>query len=236
MRWVWSFEGGAYVLRLDPPPPGTAEIGFVGRGLRPGAPGPVAGRDSVRLGQVHGTRIEKRAEPGAIPECDGARSGVAGLLLTVRTADCLPVLLSDPAEGIALVHAGWRGLAAGMLEAAVATFARPDRVHVVIGPAIRVCCYEVGPEVADRFPSGTLRGVRGDRSHLDLYGAARLRLGGLGVVPERIVESPSCTRCHQHLLYSSRGSGGAPERLIAFASAAGRDFEVMQGARSGARP
>jgi len=215
MGWRWKETTDGPVLYLESPGPGVRELGFVGR-TRPGQP-VFGNRASVRLGQVHGNRVVDVTEPGSIASCDGARTRASDLLITVRTADCVPVLLAD-AGGIALLHAGWRGLAAGILEAGLTGFSRPESVHAVLGPAIRACCYEVGPEVAAQFPSDTLRPGSGQRPHLDLFRAATLRLQAGGVRANAIVEAPFCTRCHQHLLASARGSGGGPERIIAFAS------------------
>lgn len=215
MHWRWQAIDDQVTLRPDPALPGVGEIGFVGR-WRPGLPF-LDGQPSVRLDQVHGDHVAEVASPGVIQACDGARTRVPGLVLTVRTADCIPVLLAST-EGIALLHAGWRGLAAGILENGVRGFQDPSTVHAVLGPAIGPCCYEVGPEVAARFPSGALSPGRGKRPHLDLVAAARLRLGTSGVKATAIHAAPFCTRCHQHRLASSRGSGGGPDRIIAFAT------------------
>jgi copper oxidase (laccase) domain-containing protein len=141
-----------------------------------------------------------------------------GLVLTVRTADCIPVLLASPPRASRL-HAGWRGLIAGILEAGVATFAEPGRLHVLFGPAIGPCCYEVGPEVACQFPAAALPVAPGAGARLDLARSATLRLTALGIAADRVHAAPFCTRCHQHILHSSRGSGAAPGRILAFASA-----------------
>jgi len=203
------------VLRFDPVP-GLAEGGFRGRGLRgdPPLPDPAV---AVRLGQVHGVRVAAAEGAGSIPETDGVVTRVPGLLLTVRTADCLPVILAAPKDGVGLVHAGWRGLAAGVLEAAVARFARPGALRAVLGPAIGPCCFEVGPEVAARFPEAVR--PRRPRPHVDLWAVAAARLRAAGLPPEAIHVSGICTRCHQHLLHSHRGSGGGPGRIVAFAAA-----------------
>jgi purine-nucleoside/S-methyl-5'-thioadenosine phosphorylase / adenosine deaminase len=215
MRWRWIETDDGPVLRPDPVPPGVGELGFAGR-YQPGK-SILSGRASVRLGQVHGQRVVEVSEPGSVSSCDGASTVIPDLLLTVRTADCVPVLLADPSR-ISLLHAGWRGLAAGILEAGLSGFGDPRGVCVVLGPAIRACCYEVGLAVAALFPEVALRPGRRDRPHLDLFRAATVRLVEAGVPPPAIVEAPFCTRCHQHLLASARGSGGGPERIIAFAS------------------
>ena len=96
--------------------------------------------------------------PGlARPEGDALLTDQAGILLSVRTADCLPVLLADPAHrAVAAVHAGWRGALARIVEKAVGEMRRvfgsePARLLAVLGPCIRVCCYEVGEDVEEAF-------------------------------------------------------------------------------------
>jgi len=96
--------------------------------------------------------------PGlAQPEGDGLLTDQAGILLSVRTADCLPVLLADPKHrAVAAVHAGWRGALARIVEKAVGEMRRvygsePQSLLAVLGPSIRACCYEVGEEVEDAF-------------------------------------------------------------------------------------
>ena len=215
MRWQWIETADGPLLQLDAELPGVADLGFIGR-TRPGA-NVLENRAVVRLGQVHGNRVVEVTEPGSIPSTDGARTRSPDVLLTVRTADCVPAILAH-AGGIALVHAGWRGLAAGILEEGLSGFPDAESVRVVLGPAIRVCCYEVGPEVAAQFPADALRPGPRERPHLDLFHAATLRLVERGVPRASIVAAPFCTRCHQHLLASARGSQGGPERIIAFAS------------------
>jgi hypothetical protein len=103
---------------------------------------------------------------------------------------------------------------AGALEAALAWLARerPGAVlRAALGPALRVCCFEVGPEVAARFPSACLRpGPR--RAHLDLAGAARGRLRDAGIPDTAIAEAGACTFCSPELFYSHRRDGGVTGR------------------------
>ena len=205
------------MLRHRPLPPGIADFGVVGRALRPGAPGPLADRPRVRLEQVHGTVVRDAEAAGIVPACDGVLTRTPGLLIAVRVADCLPVLLASPDGAAAMVHAGWRGLVGGVLENAVARFHRPDTLHAILGPAIGPCCFEVGPEVATRFDDAAVLLRPGRRPHVDLRAEARARLARAGVA-ERSISAPGpCTRCHQHLLHSHRGSAGAPGRNTAFA-------------------
>lgn len=215
MKWSWHLEDGVYVLRF-PRFPGLAEGGFRGRALR-AAPPPPDPPGAVRLGQVHGATVAVAGEAGSFADTDAVVSRAPGLLLTVRTADCVPILLAAPDQGVGLVHAGWRGLVAGVVEAAVARFPRPESLQAALGPAIGPCCFEVGPEVAARFPGASRPGR--PRPFVDLWKAAAARLVAAGVPGAAVHGSGICTRCHQHLLYSHRGSGGRPGRILAFAAA-----------------
>jgi hypothetical protein len=220
MEWRWGIENHVIVVRLAPLPPGLGALGVRARSLRADAPpSPVSG--AVAMKQVHGTRVEWVPGTSAAPTCDGLRTADPGATLTVRTADCLPLVLASPREGIAVVHAGWRGLAGGIVEAALATFENPGSLHAVLGPAIGPCCFEVGPEVAERFPASAVRPGPGPRPHVDLPGDTVRRLETAGLDPGRIVRGPGCTRCHQHLLASHRGSGGDGTRIVTGARFAG---------------
>ena len=205
------------MLRYEPVPPGVGEFAVVGRASRERPQGPLTRRERVRLEQVHGAGVVPVTAPGYYAGVDGAVTRTEGLVLSLRVADCLPVLLASPTEGVALVHAGWRGLLAGILETALAAFSRPEELSVLLGPGIGPGCFQVGPEVAARFPAETVHGRPGGRPHVDLAAAARLRLVAGGVPRERIAEPGPCTRCHQHLLHSHRGSAGEPGRNLAYA-------------------
>ena len=140
--------------------------------------------------QRHGTHVEMlgSARLPEAPVADGATTRVAGRVCGVLTADCLPLLLCD-LEGrqVAAVHAGWRGLAAGIVERAVATFPDPARVLAWMGPAIGPQSFEVGPEVREVFlaadpGAGTAFAPHVPGKYLaDLYALARRRLARAGV-------------------------------------------------------
>jgi YfiH family protein len=217
MDWSWTVEEGTYVLRPHPLPPGLSEAGFLGRRLEADAPNPLTDRETVRMPQVHGAEVRWANRPGELAPCDGARTHQPNLVLIVRTAECAPVVLASGVEGIALVHAGWRGVVRGVLEASVASFRHPASLHAMIGPMIGSCCFEVGPEVAERFDSSAVIEFSGSKPHVDLSRAVRSRLGAAGIPDSRIHQYNLCTRCHQHLLHSSRGSNGDPGRMVAFA-------------------
>lgn len=149
-----------------------------------------APRDGLRFArQVHGNGVAE-CDP-AIADVGDADALVArdrGLVAGVLTADCVPVLLWGP-EGVAAVHAGWRGVVAGAVDAAMG---RLGAVHAAwVGPSIHACCYEVGPEVTSAFESQGLPIT--DPWHVDPARAVIAQLRRAGV--ERVAASGLCTSC-----------------------------------------
>jgi polyphenol oxidase len=145
------------------------------------------------------------AEPGGpIPEVDGHVVTEPGLAPLVFSADCLPVALSGPG-GAAMLHCGWRGLAAGIVAAGAAAVGATD---AAIGPGIGSCCYEVGPEVLGAF-AHLGDGIAVGRM-LDLPEVARRLLLAAGV--ERIESAGLCTGCEQELFFSHRRDAGRTGR------------------------
>jgi polyphenol oxidase len=151
--------------------------------------------------QVHGGRVREARAPTAprrFPATDGLAASVPGLALCVRTADCVPAFVVDPAaRAAAVVHAGRRGVRAGILTRAIALLrrrgARPSRMLVALGPHIQPCCYEVGPEVARRFRGGPGVVRRRGKLFLDLTAALRDEARRAGVSAGRFSASPHCT-------------------------------------------
>lgn len=142
------------------------------------------------LNQVHGNRVVRAGNFGAPPDADASISGAeAELVCVVRTADCLPVLMCsrDGAE-FAAAHAGWRGLAAGVIENTLGQFVQEARdILVWLGPAIAQAAFEVGDDVLEAFQTSResvddcfVANGRG-RWQADLYGLARRRLFAAGV-------------------------------------------------------
>ena len=176
--------------------------------------------------QVHGTRVVSVVSADARPEADALASATPGLLVGVVTADCMPVLLADRRRRVvAAVHAGWRGVVAGVLESAVehlrAAFGtRPGELEAVIGPAIAGCCYEVGADVVDAFraragnPAAPAWTPRGSRLHLDLRIAARCLLEAAGV--RSVATLGPCTACGEGY-HSYRRDGARTGRQLSFA-------------------
>jgi polyphenol oxidase len=153
--------------------------------------------------QVHGTRVVVDGEGGE--EADGQVTTQPGVAAIVVAADCLPVALASPAAA-GVVHAGWRGLAAGVLEAGVAALG-PGPVAAAIGPGIGPCCYAVGEDVRAVFASS-------ERT-LDLKAVARARLQDAGV--QEIHDCGLCTACDPHRFFSHRRDRGVTGRQAGLA-------------------
>jgi YfiH family protein len=151
----------------------------------------VAEDDLIVVDQVHGREVVEvaSARDAASAQADALVTSSRDLALAILVADCVPVLLVDPARGrLAVAHAGWRGLVSGVLGSVLSHFERPADLHALIGPAIGAQRYQVGPEVAAHFTSvpGAVRHDRGDRSLLDLTRVVEYQLRGAGVDSERV--------------------------------------------------
>lgn len=171
--------------------------------------------DPAWLQQVHGTAVIAAATAHS-PVADASWTTRRGVVCAILTADCLPVLFCNRAgTHVAAAHAGWRGLAAGVLESTVAWLAaggaRPDALLAWLGPAIGPASYEVGSDVRDAFlradpaADSAFRPVRPGHWLLDLYAAARLRLRRAGVTA--IHGGELCTLADPQRFYSHRRDG-----------------------------
>jgi YfiH family protein len=191
--------------------------------------------------QVHGVRLF-RADGVAIPETtatgpavvrlagyDGFLTATPGVLLTVGVADCVPAFLQAPGVGaLALLHAGWRGVAAGILEQGVAALeaaygAAPGDLLAWWGPAIGPCCYPVGEEVVEAIRSssagpGTEEWIerREGGWRVDLRAALSRQAAAVGIRAKGVRASSRCTSCDP-LLHSYRAAGGGGGRMLAIA-------------------
>lgn len=177
--------------------------------------------DLAFMHQVHGDTIRVVSEPGAYEDTDAMITTQPGVGLTVRTADCVPVLLHAPGVGaIAAVHAGWRGTAEHITRKTAARLleefgAEPGEVFAFIGAAAGVCCYEVGDEVAGLFPERWLQREEGKNPRLDLPGINRQQLLDLGIPGENIETAGQCSIHESHLLHSYRRDGDRSGRMLA---------------------
>lgn len=177
--------------------------------------------------QVHGATVLQAPRGSAWRECDSCDalwSAERGTALAIKIADCLPVTLIDSAHGVfANIHSGWRGAVQGITAAAIETVQRsgdfePGDAIAYLGPSIRVCCFEVGEEVAERFDARYV-----DRSyekpHIDLAAFTTDVLLARGFARERVDDSNLCTRCPESIFHSYRrdGAGG------------GRNLQIVAG-------
>lgn len=190
--------------------------------LAPDRPRPLV---AAAVHQVHGRDVEVlRSPPTANPvaRADALVTSLPGVVLTIRTADCVPILLAGPGV-IGAVHAGWRGTVQDIVGQAVLAMAAlascgPDQIRAAIGPAICGDCYEVGPEVVEAvravLPAGTgLREGPGERPHVDLAAVNRALLLRAGVV--EVEALARCTFHEPQLFHSYRREGGHAGRQVA---------------------
>ncbi len=234
---VFEFEGGraAFTTREAP-----------GGGRGPGAAAllaeTLAAPSVARLQQVHGARVVIVSEGSGGAAVDGEEStfflgdgdalvtGRRDVALAVVTADCVPVLIVDRhARGVAAIHAGWRGIVAGVVPRVVEALGRslgipPADLDALVGPSAGGCCYEVGREVVDALrevagesgeESDWVRPGRAERPHVEIREVVRrqLRLSGLG--PEAIRTHVDCTICRSDVWPSYRREAAGAGRIWA---------------------
>lgn len=191
--------------------------------------------------QVHGTDIvllddtlrdRCLQEQDLVVEADAVVTRLAGQWIGVRTADCVPVLLADPVQGVvAAVHAGWRGTVRHIARLTVAMMTetmgcRPSDIRAAIGPSISPEAFEVGEEVAAAFAeagrgSCVLREIWGERGrqplrkpHVDLWQSNVMDLLEAGLELDHIDCSPCCTMAHVDHFYSARSEGIGTGRIV----------------------
>jgi polyphenol oxidase len=172
-------------------------------------------RRLIQPRQIHSNRWIHASEfvPGI--EADASYCDSSGYLLSVLTADCLPVLVYHPEGVIAAIHAGWRGLYDGIIPETLAQL--PEEVWIAVGPAIGPCCYEVSEELANNFANKFGNEVVSTDStgkpHLDLQQVALLQLDKMNV--KELDVAHICTFCHPDLFFSYRRDGSSG-RMMSF--------------------
>ncbi len=185
-----------------------------------------------QVDQVHGARVvdaallagdgvasppSRREEADALVLAPAAANGARAV--GVRVADCVPVLVATRDRGeVAAIHAGWRGVAGGVVAAALAALEGKDRV-AAIGPCIGPCCFEVGAEVGPKVvaaaggDAGIVARREGEKAYLDLRRAVRRQLEAGGVTD--IEDVPGCTKCDRARFFSYRRDGAQSGRHLA---------------------
>jgi polyphenol oxidase len=175
----------------------------------------------VTVNQVHGTQVlEATSGTGGLGDADGVFTRSPGLLLGVRTADCLPILIEDVESGqVAAVHAGWRGVLGEIVLRAIERMGvSPSRIAVALGPAIQACCFEVNGDLPSRFSAAfgaeVIRPQSGkSRVHLDLAWAVGRSLSRAGVPDSQVDVLPHCTRCDSRFFSYRREEGRTGRQL-----------------------
>lgn len=179
---------------------------------------PLSQQGMATLKQIHSAVVLNADAPGLIGEGDALVTDRAGVTVSVRTADCYPILLVDTdTRVIAAIHAGWRGTASGIVRAALQKMnaLKPGNIHhtvAAIGPGIGACCYEVGEDVARRFGQHAGR--------LDLAEANRRQLIDAGVPGRNIDVLQDCTFCDAEQFHSYRRDKDQVGRMISFVAIA----------------
>lgn len=179
----------------------------------------------ITLRQIHSANlvlVKEGQRPNEETPADGLLTKMPGAVLGIRTADCIPVFLWDPEHrAVGLVHAGWRGLYYGINQKAVQAFrqnflARPKNIQVALGPSIRKCCYETGPEFRDFFPKFFDKAPEegSDKVFVDLVAALKSELTAEGIDPEHIHDCGYCTACRNDAFFSYRKEKETPERIL----------------------
>lgn len=199
----------------------AAELGLeVGIPAR-GAQGSARSSWILSVKQVHGTDV--LIVDRAVTENDRFHGGwdalvtdQRGIMVAVRTADCVPVLLYDPVHRVvAALHAGWRGALAGIVSRTIELMrsrfgSKPEQIQVSIGPSAGACCYEVDEPVLEGLRANVsgweqlTRGRCGSKAYLDLKALVRTQAQAIGVMSASITTVNLCTICHEDLFFSYR--------------------------------
>ncbi len=170
---------------------------------------------TVAIRQIHSNQVLAVTQPGLTGEGDALITYIPGLTLSIRTADCYPILIADSrTRSVAAIHAGWRGTVSRIVVKTIAKMeedfgSRPQDLYAAIGPGIGMCCYEVGEEV------GRLFGLDG-RGRIDLAKANREQLIKSGVPAGQIYSAGRCTHCEAEVFDSYRRDGDHAGRMISF--------------------
>jgi polyphenol oxidase len=197
----WLEHGFGTRSSLDWPPPDTAV---------------------ATLRQIHSDNVLVAERAGCLGEGDALITNRPGINLSIRTADCLPILIADPANrAIAAIHAGWRGTILGIAPKTMRAMekqfgSRPEDLVVVVGPGIASCCFEVGPEVAVQF-SGYFperEDLLTHRAKIDLVETIRRQLGRNGGTAGQFFASGLCSVCQADLFHSYRRDREAAGRMV----------------------
>ena len=176
-------------------------------------------RNIVVLEQIHSSNVSICTEAEQLTDTDGIISNKKDLILSIQVADCIPIYLYDiQNQNIGLIHAGWRGVTSGIIENSITELnkleSNPINIKVLLGPSIRQCCFEVGPEVAKLFNNKYQKIGKNDRMQLDLQSVVIDKLINMNIHYENIIDIQECTYCSDNY-HSYRRDGDKSGRMIA---------------------
>ncbi len=170
--------------------------------------------------QCHTNTVRNAPRPGSYERCDALVTNQRRVFLTVTVADCIPLFLYDPRTSVvAVIHVGWRGAASGIIPATLKLLGdefstNPKDLVAFLGPSARVCCYEVGQDVARRFSTEFLRPRSHGKHCLDLVSFSRYQLIRGGVAIDQVEVDGRCTICRPELFHSYRRNGEKSGRMM----------------------
>ncbi len=169
--------------------------------------------------QVHSSNVKTVNEPGKKPSTDAIISSTKSLVLSIQVADCIPLYLADPENNIiGIVHAGWRGIEKNIIDNSIDKMIEQgaDNKNIIayIGPSIQQCCFEIGPEVAKKFPRNFQINGNADRLLMDLQELTKHLLMKNFISFNNIISSKECTKCNSDKYFSYRNNGSKSGRMI----------------------
>ena len=169
--------------------------------------------------QVHSSNVNIVDKPGKKLSTDAIISSTESLVLSIQVADCIPLYLADPENNIiGIVHAGWRGIEKNIINNSIDKMieqgADNKKIIAYIGPSIQQCCFEIGPEVAKKFPRNFQINGNADRSFLDLQELTKHILMKNSISLNNIISSKECTKCNNDKYFSYRNNGTKSGRMI----------------------
>jgi YfiH family protein len=171
--------------------------------------------------QIHSAFVKKVTKPGVYTDTDALFTNRQDFLLSVQTADCLPVFMYDPNKKvIAAIHAGWQGSLRGIVSETLALVIKeyaihPNNLKIAIGPGIQGTCFELREDVFSQFPNQFLKMHENkETKYLDLQSFIKSQLVRCGVIENNIYIDTTCTHCDDKRFYSYRRNKNKSGRMI----------------------
>tara|TARA_B100000131_G_scaffold301564_1_gene323885 strand:- start:1476 stop:2045 length:570 start_codon:yes stop_codon:yes gene_type:complete len=176
----------------------------------------------VTINQIHSSEILIANSPGFYDFADGIINKGGSLVCSIKVADCLPIFfVNNMSKTIGLVHAGWRGISSGIIGKFVKSIEVCNEnitdFHVLIGPSIQRCCFEIRDDVLDSFDAKFYNPIKKNKYRVDLQAWTVYQLIKLGFSEEKINKINKCTFCLDDLYYSYRRDGSNSGRMYALA-------------------